>query len=66
VFSVFCQKLAIALVCLSLTACATFERTKPAPVVGGSIAVKINSAQLSSWSDLPVGAYKIPESDVIV
>lgn len=65
-FSVFSQKLAIATVCLSLTACATFERAKPAPAVGGPIAVKMNSAELSSWSDLPLGAYKIPESDVIV
>lgn len=65
-FSALNEKLTVAIVCLSLTACATFERTKPAPAVGGHIAVKVNSAQLSSWSDLPVGAYKIPESDVIV
>ena len=65
-FSTLGQKLAIVAVCLSLGACATYERAKPAPAVAGPITVKVNSEQLSGWSDLPVGAYKVPESDVII
>ncbi len=64
--STLTQKLAIAIVCLSLTACATYERAKPAPAMSGSISVKVNDDTLSGWSDLPIGAYKVPESDVIV
>ncbi len=65
-YSTLCQKLSIIAVCLSISACATYDRTKPAPMVVGSITVKVNNEQLSTWSDLPIGAYKIPESDVIV
>ena len=65
-FSTFGHKLAVAAICLSLSACATYDRAKPAPTVSGSIEVKVSSDQLSGWSDLPIGAYRIPESDVII
>lgn len=65
-FSILGQKLAVVAVCLSLGACATYNRTMPAPAVAGPIAVKVNSEQLSGWTDLPVGAYKVPQSDVII
>ena len=65
-FSTLGQKLAIVTICLSLGACATYDRAKPAPAVAGPINIKMNSEQLSGWTDLPVGAYKVPESDVII
>lgn len=65
-FSTLGQKLAITIVCLSLAACASYDRAKPAPTIAGSITVKVNSEQLSGWTDLPVGAYKVPDSDVII
>ncbi|MNV25081.1 hypothetical protein D3C71_1161640 [compost metagenome] len=60
------QKVAIAALCLSLGACATFDRAKPPPAVAGPVTVTVNNDQLSGWTDLPLGAYRVPESDVIV
>lgn len=60
------QRLAALGLCLSLGACATYERTKPAPAVAAPLSVTISSEQLSGWTDLPIGAYKVPDSDVII
>lgn len=60
------QRLAILALSLSLGACATYDRAKPAPALAGPIAVNVKSEQLSAMNDLPIGAYKIPESDVVV
>lgn len=60
------RKLAVIAVCLSLGACATYDRTKPAPAQQGPISVNVTQQQLSGWTDLPVGAFKVPESDVVI
>ena len=66
-FPALSRRLAIAAICLSLAACATYNRTRPAPAVDGAIAVNVLAGnQLSTWGDLPVGAYRVPDSDVIV
>lgn len=64
--SSLCRRLAVLALSLSLGACATYDRTKPAPVVAGPIAINVKSEQLSAMNDLPIGAYKIPDSDVVV
>jgi hypothetical protein len=49
-----------------ITGCASFEKTKPAPSVGQTIAVDVTAEELSGWTDLPTGTYRVPNSQVIV
>lgn len=63
---IIARRLAIAVTSLSLVACATYERAKPAPAVSGPITINVNSDELSGMTDLPIGAYKVPESNVII
>jgi hypothetical protein len=56
---------AAALACLALGGCATFDRTKPAPAQAGPIAIRISNDTLG-MNDLPLGAYRVPDSQVIV
>ena len=54
------------LLLVNLTGCATFEHIKPAPPQSQAITLKISPEELSAWSDLPIGAYRIPDSQVII
>lgn len=51
---------------VSLTACASFEFTKAAPAQTQPVTLKSSGGELSGWSDLPVGVYRVPESHVII
>jgi hypothetical protein len=59
-------KAATILAALMLSGCATFKMTEPAPAQSQPVAVKFTDAELSGWSDLPVGAHRVPDSQVIV
>lgn len=50
----------------AITGCASFEMTKPAPAQSQQINVKLSGEDLSGWSDLPIGTYRVPESHVII
>lgn len=62
----FASRLAVLVVSFSLAACATYDRTKPAPAVSGPIAVNVSTEEISGWTDLPIGAYKVPDSNVVI
>ncbi|WP_374676524.1 hypothetical protein [Ideonella sp.] len=48
------------------TGCATYELTKPAPAQSAPVAVTLSQEELSGWSDLPIGTYRVPDSHVII
>jgi hypothetical protein len=48
------------------TGCASFNRTKPAPASSQPIAVEFSTEALSGWTDLPIGTYRVPDSQVII
>lgn len=48
-----------------LSACSTAV-TRPAPPQAQRIAVSFESKQISGWSDLPPGCYRVPDSQVII
>lgn len=50
----------------SMTGCASFEYTKPAPAQQQAVKVKLSGEDLSGMTDLPIGTYRIPESQVIL
>ncbi len=54
------------LVVAGVTGCASFEFTKPAPAHARPLAVKVSEEELSGWSDLPIGTYRVPDSHVII
>lgn len=58
--------LILAVVFSTLAGCASYEHTKPAPAVTGPISITVKDVQLSSTTELPLGAYKIPESDAVI
>ncbi|TLZ36381.1 MAG: hypothetical protein E6K24_06400 [Gammaproteobacteria bacterium] len=49
-----------------LSGCATYDRTKPAQHEADAIAVSYTAEELSGWSDLPIGTYRVPDSQVII
>jgi hypothetical protein len=51
---------------LLLGGCASFNRAKPAPHESQPITVKFTTADLSGWTDLPMGTYRVPDSQVII
>ena len=51
---------------LLLGGCATFNRAKPAPHQSQPIKVEFTTADLSGWTDLPEGTYRVPDSQVII
>ena len=51
---------------LLLGGCASFNRAKPAPHQSQPIKVEFITADLSGWSDLPMGTYRVPDSQVII
>jgi hypothetical protein len=59
--------LSLALTSLTLlSGCATFDRAKAPPPQSQPIAVSFTNEELSGWSDLPIGAYRIPDSQMII
>jgi hypothetical protein len=54
-----------ALACLVASGCATYDRTKAAPAQTEPIALHFTHDSLG-LNDLPLGAYRVPESEVIV
>jgi hypothetical protein len=56
---------AIALSCLAFAGCASFDRMKPAPAQTQPIAIQFSKDTLG-MNDLPLGAYRVPDSEVIV
>jgi hypothetical protein len=57
---------AVGVVALALGGCASHEFTKPAPHQTQAIVVKYTSDDLSGWTDLPIGTYRVPNSQVII
>ena len=51
---------------LLLSGCATFNRAKPAPHQAQPIKVEFTSTELSGAWDLPLGTYRVPDSQVII
>jgi hypothetical protein len=51
---------------LSLAGCASFEFTKAAPAQKQPVALKTSGEELSGWTDLPIGVYRVPDSHVII
>lgn len=51
---------------LVLSGCATYDRTKPAQHQTQPITVSYTAEELSGWSDLPIGTYRVPDSQVII
>ena len=49
-----------------LGGCATYDLTKAPPAETQPIAITYSSEGPSGWTDLPLGAYRVPNSDVIV
>ena len=56
---------AIALACLAMAGCATYDRTKPAPPQTGPIAIHVLDDTLG-LNDIPLGTYRVPDSQVVV
>jgi len=65
-FKRWAARAALGLAVAGLGGCASFEFTKPAPAQQQPIAVKLSGEDLSGWSDLPIGTYRVPDSQVIV
>ncbi|NPC56050.1 hypothetical protein [Caenimonas soli] len=51
---------------LQLAGCASFEFAKPAPAQQQPLTLKVSGEELSGWTDLPIGVYRIPQSHVII
>jgi hypothetical protein len=51
---------------LLLGGCASFNRAKPAPHESQPMKVQFTTTDLSGWSDLPMGTYRVPDSQVII
>ena len=49
-----------------LSGCATYNMTKAAPAQSQPISVIYSSEGPSGWSDLPIGAYRVPKTNVII
>ncbi len=56
---------AVAFACATLTGCATFDHMAPAPKQTQPIAIEFSHDTLG-LNDLPLGAYRVPDSEVIV
>ncbi|ARU56495.1 hypothetical protein OLMES_2434 [Oleiphilus messinensis] len=56
----------ILILSLMMTGCATYKMTLPAPVKSDDINIEYNDKPLSGWNELPLGAYRVPDSQVII
>jgi hypothetical protein len=55
-----------ALVLFGLSGCATYKYTEAAPVQQQPISVQISNEELSRMNDMPIGVYKVPDSQVVI
>jgi hypothetical protein len=53
-------------VSMALGGCATYNMTNPAPHEARPVAVNFVDDDLSGWTDLPIGTYRVPDSQVII
>jgi hypothetical protein len=51
---------------LLLCGCATYDRAKPAPAQSQPIGVVFTDASFSDRNDLPLGAYRVPDSQIVI
>ena len=51
---------------LALGGCASFEFAKPPPTQQRPVTLKNAGDELSGWTDLPLGVYRVPDSQVII
>jgi hypothetical protein len=58
--------LLISLLALLQTGCATYENSKPMPLQGEKISFEVSGEDISSWNDVIVGAYVVPDSHVVI
>ena len=65
-----CERIALlaltAIVSLQLQGCATSKLSRAAPALPQPIAVQLSASDLSAWADLPLGVYRIPDSEVVI
>lgn len=54
------------LLVLCLSGCATFENGKVIPTQAKPLSIAVLDEDISAWSDMPIGAYRIPESQVVI
>ena len=59
------ESLLIAIAFIQLIGCSS-TRTLPAPSQSEPISINFSEKELSGWSDLPPGAHRIPDSQVII
>lgn len=64
--SILRTALLVAASALLFSGCASFNSTKPAPAQSQPIGVDFTAAELSGWTDLPIGTYRVPDSQVII
>lgn len=50
----------------ALAGCATYDFSKPPPAQSQPIAVTVSGVGPSGWTDLPIGVYRIPSTNVII
>jgi hypothetical protein len=55
-----------AAVLVQLAGCASFEFTKALPDQKQPVSVAVSGEELSGWTDLPIGVYRVPDSQVII
>lgn len=55
-----------ALVVMPIQAFAGPKATQVAPSFDGPTQIEFSTDQVSKWTDLPIGTYRVPESDVII
>src|SRR5689334_21793802 len=56
----------LVLACAPLHVLAGPNAIETAPVQAGPTQVEFSTAQISKWTDLPMGTYRVPNSDVII
>lgn len=64
-FKSFIRVVSLCVVIGHLVGCST-SRTLPAPHQSQPIAINVTKDELSGWSDLPPGVYRVPDSQVII
>jgi hypothetical protein len=51
---------------LALGGCASYQMTRSAPPESKPIAISYTGDDISAWSDMPIGTYHVPDSQVII
>lgn len=55
-----------AILFMILSGCATFNYTKPAPTQQQIISIKVSDIGFTNINDIPMGAYRMPDSPIVV